>query len=192
MMRSAALLLAIALAACGSSPKTRFYSLVPVAPATQVTRLDARGPPIQVGHVELPSTLDRTALVIEGSDAQVIVSDQDRWAAPLDTLVRQALSDDLRARLGTTAVLAPGDPALSGKVHELLVVFQRFSADSAGRVVLDADWTLGSGIPPRPALLHHARIEENGGSSQGGPVATAMSRALGRLADQIAQVVARG
>jgi len=97
------------------------------------------------------------------------------------------LSDDLRARLGTAAVLAPGDPAPPGKVRQLLVVFERFSADNAGRVVLEADWTVGSGNPPRPGATHHERVEENAGSTQGGSVAAAMSRALGLLADAIAQ-----
>jgi uncharacterized protein len=185
-MRWAALLLVVALAACGSSPNTQFYTLVPVS-STTATRTVAEGPPLQVGRVELPSTLDRTALVIQGADANVIVSDRDRWAGPLDTLVRQALSDDLRTRLGTAAVLAPGDPAPGGKVRQLLVVIQRFGADSAGRVVLEADWTLASGNPPKPLASHHERIEENAGSTEGGPVAAAMSRALGRLADAIAQ-----
>ena len=116
MMRSASWLLLIALAACGSSPKTEFYTLVPVAPS-KTAPADIKGPPIQVGRVDLPSILDRPALVIQGSDAHVIVSDRDRWAGPLDTLVRQALSDDLRAQLGTAAVLAPGDPAPGGKAR---------------------------------------------------------------------------
>ncbi len=188
MRRWAPLLLVIALAACGSSPKTEFYTLVPETPAT-TARVDAKAPPIQVGRVDLPSTLDRTALVIQGSDAHIIVSDRDRWAGPLDTLVRQALSDDLRARLGTAAVLAPGDPAPAGKVRQLLVVIERFSADSAGHVVLEADWTVGSGNPPRPGATHHERVEENAGSTEGGSVAAAMSRAIGRLADKIAQAV---
>jgi len=188
MMRSAVLLTVLALAACGSSPKTEFYTLVPVTTAT-ATRSDLKGAPIQIGRVALPSTLDRAALVIQGADAHVIVSDRDRWAGPLDTLVRQALSDDLRTGLGTAAVLAPGDPAPAGKVRQLLVVIERFGADSAGRVVLEADWTVGSGDPPRPGATHHERIEENAGSMEGGPVAAAMSRALGRLADEIAQAV---
>jgi len=188
MMRWALLLTLTALVACGSSPKTEFYTLVSVKPTT-TARMDAKGPPIQVGRVDLPSTLDRTALVIQGSDAHVIVSDRDRWAGPLDTLVRQALSDDLRARLGTAAVLAPGDPAPPSKVRQLLVVIERFSADSAGRVVLEADWTVGSGNPPRPGARHHERVEENAGSTQGGSVAAAMSRALGLLADAIAQTL---
>jgi uncharacterized lipoprotein YmbA len=186
MMRSAPFLLMMALAACGSSPKTEFYTLVPVAPTT-TARVDIKGPPIQVGRVDLPSILDRPALVIQGTDAHVIVSDQDRWAGPLDTLVRQALSDDLRSRLGTAAVLAAGDPAPAGKARQLLVVIERFSADSAGRVVLKADWTMGSGNPPRPGAIHHQLIEENAGSTEAGPVTAAMSRALGRLADDIAQ-----
>jgi hypothetical protein len=181
--------LLLALAGCGSSPKTQFYTLLPVASAHEASSRGISGPPLQVGHVQLPATLDRDALVIQGAGAQVIVSDTDRWAAPLDELVQRALSADLRARLGTAAVLAPGDPTPAGGARELSVVVQRFDADSAGRVVLEADWMLGAGNPAKPGAIRHESIQEDAGSNNGGAIAAAMSGAVGKLADGIAGAV---
>jgi uncharacterized protein len=184
-----AVLLAVLLAAggCGSSPKTRFYTLMPVPSANQAAEMARSGPPLTVGHVELPGTLDRAALVTQGPGPAITVSSDERWAAPLDELVRRALTGDLRARLGPTAVLAPGDPEPPGGVRRLALTVQRFNADSDGELVLEADWTLATGHPPKAGAIHHVHIAENAGSTEGDRVARAMSRALGVLADDISR-----
>ena len=182
--------LLVALGACGSSPKTQFYTLDAVSP-TDADPAPVRGSAahLEVGHVEIPGTLDRLSMVTAKGGDQVEVSDQDRWAAPLDELVRRALTDDLRQRLPAGAVLVPGDPAPPG-TRVLTLNVQRFMGDAGGRVVLEADWAVGTdGQHPR---LHHARIEETAAAGGGGAVAGAMSRALGRLADQVSASVARG
>lgn len=178
------------LCGCGSSPKTQFYTLVPVPAESEVAVVPA-GSPLVVGHVALPGTLDRTALVTRGPGPAVNVSDKDRWAAPLDELVRRALTGDLRGRLGAAQVLAPGDPTPPGGVRRLVVTMQHFSADSSGRVVLEADWTLAAGNPPKAGPIHHVRIIEDAGSDKGEAVATAMSRALGAVSDNVVRI-ARG
>jgi uncharacterized lipoprotein YmbA len=103
----------------------------------------------------------------------------------LDQLVRTTLTSDLQARLGESAVLAPNDPVSPKGARTLVLAVQQFSGDSAGQVVLEADWTLAHGTPPKPGPLHHVRIVEQAGSTQGEAVAAAMSRALARFADRI-------
>lgn len=180
-----ALVLVLGLAGCGSSPKTQFFALDTVPPAAGATaRVD--GKPLQVGHVALPGTLDRAALVTTGPGPQINVSDVERWAAPLDGMTQRVLAEDLQARLGVAAVLAPGDPPPSGGARTVVLNVQRFGADSTGQVVLEADWTVATGSPPHATGLHHVRIVENAGSTEGAAVASAMSRALGALADDIA------
>ena len=178
--------LVLGLAGCGGGPKTRFYTLVPVGPDRTVAA-DFHGLPLRVGHVELPADLDRASLVTLGPGTAVSVSNDERWVAPLDQLVRTALTADLRARLGQGAVLAPNDPVPPRGERTVVLAVQRFSSDSAGQVVLTADWSLARQHPPRPGPLHHVRIVAAAGSTQGGAVADAMSRALGRLADHIAR-----
>jgi hypothetical protein len=189
MRRSALLAALLLVAGCGSSPKTQFYTLVPVPPADRAATSAALRSPLQVGHVELPGTLDRTALVTQGPGPAIAVSGNERWAGPLDELVRRALTADLRGRLGTTEVLAPGDPAPPGGVQLLVVTVQRFSADSGGDVVLEADWSLATGNPPKAGAIHHVRIAEPAGSTEGSAVAGAMSQALGALAENVSRAI---
>lgn len=174
------------LTACGSSPKTHFFTLDP-APGSADHAAGWHGSPIEVGGVQLPATLDRLSMVTQGPGEQLNVSDQNRWGAPLDALVRRALTDDLRARLPQGAVLEPGD-STRHNTRVLALNVQRFIGDASGGVVLEADWSVerdgNSGDP------HHVRIEEQASGLDGSGVAEAMSRALGKLADQVSRSLA--
>ena len=142
--------------------------------------------PIQVGDVALPGTLDRHSLVTRGPGTTLNVSDQDRWAAPLDELIRRAMTSDLRDRLGIERVLAPGDPRPRGAVLVVALNIQRFSGDSTGDVVLETDWTIGKTTPGSAIQTHHARLHVKAGSDTPDAITAAMSQALGQLADTIA------
>ena len=182
-MKWRALALLLLLAACGSSPKTQFFTLTPVPP--QSGKATASGPPLQVGHIALPGELDREALVTRGAGNEVQVASQQHWVAPLNELVQRALSDDLRDRLGAGRVLAPGDPAPPG-TRTVAVNVQQFSGDASGQVTLRADWAVATGNPPKPGAIHPTVLHEAAGSPAPGDIAAAMSRAVGQLADQIA------
>jgi uncharacterized protein len=180
------LLPVLLLVACGGSPKTRFHTLVPM-PAGQGTHVAAKaGKPIQVGNVALPSTLDRLSLVTRGRGTTLDVSDQDRWAAPLDELVRRALTSDLRDRLGTSLVLAPGDPQPPEGVRSLALNVQQFSSDSTGQVVLNADWTVGDRNSGKTVQSHHVALRVKSGSASPDAITAGMSQAVAQLADAIA------
>lgn len=177
------------LAGCGSSPPTHYYSLNAVPPGGDGPKAHFKGPPLQVGDVELPPTLDRLEMVVRGPGTQVQVLGSDRWAAPLKGLIRQTLSQNLRDRLGDEAVAAPGVPVQPGKVQVLILTVQEFSADTSGRVTLDVGWSLGRGNPPKAVLTRHATVQVTAGSAAPGAVAEGMSRALGELADRIARQI---
>jgi uncharacterized protein len=177
-MRVAILLLALMVVGCGSSPATRYYTLDPV----HGTQVAFTGAPIQLGHVELPATLDRQSIVTHAAGNRLEISEQDRWAAPLDELVRRALAENLRDRLPRGIVIAAGDPTPPG-TRTLVVNVQRFMPDASGKVVLDVDWTVQYagkfGVPRH--LSMQTELDGQGGEA----VADAMSRALGQLADDI-------
>jgi uncharacterized protein len=138
--KAAVVVLALLLAGCGSNPKTHLYILGTVSGRSQH---DLSGAPAQFGSVTLPAALDRISLVTRGTADQVIVSEQDRWTAPLDELVRRAMTEDLRARLGSDRALAPGHPAPPDGVRGIMLNVQQFIADTTRQVVPDADWNVG-------------------------------------------------
>lgn len=174
----------LALAGCGHSPPTHFYVLerLPGPPQPGLA-----GSPVQVNHVVLPEMLDRAYLVTQTSPTRVEVSDQDRWTGPLGDMIQETLAADLQSRLGG-AVLAPGDPAPPG-TRAIALTIQRFIGDPSGRVVLQADWSLLTGAPPRPRVVRHETIVVQANGTKTPDIVAAMSQALADLADRIARTV---
>src|SRR4051794_35797963 len=133
------LTLAVTLAACGHSPPTHFYTLSPVRSSAPVA--SAGDWHVTVGNVTFPATLDRQSMVLRNGPNRLEVSDQARWAAPLDGMIRSTLADDLSQRLGKNVVLPPGDPVPSGPLTTVTLNLQHFIGSRDGSVVLDADWS---------------------------------------------------
>jgi hypothetical protein len=186
MRRLVAGIVLAALAGCGSSPPTHFFTLDPTAPQAQVKA--PSGVPIKVASVHIPSALDRLSMVRGENDHQLTISDQDRWGAPFDDMTRRILTQDLSRRLPPGMVL-PQDARLSGNARGVVVDILSFQPDESGRVVLDADWTLLQGDPAKPVLRRSVHLTGQGGASATDQAA-AMSRLVGQLADQIATGVA--
>lgn len=186
MLRALApLLMMLALAAC-SSAKTATYTLKPVPPRAGAVSGHALRPPIEVGQIALPATIDRNAIVLTAPGDRLEVQQTSVWGAPLRELIRSALSHDLSARLPQGSVLAPGTPAPKGGLRILTVAIQHFAGSTDGRVALDADWTIArSGHQPK-GQPNRERIVIQAGSGTAQAVVPAMSAALGRLADRIA------
>lgn len=125
----------------------------------------------------------------DGPD-RIDISNQDRWAAPLDDIIRHVLAEDLRDRLPAGRVLLPGDATPPDGSMGIEINVQRFAGNASGHVALQADWTLldrhGS-----PGLTRSEAISSHAGSSRTDAVVAAMSQAVGALADRIVVVLRR-
>ncbi|MGE0161370.1 MAG: membrane integrity-associated transporter subunit PqiC [Gemmatimonadales bacterium] len=142
-----------------------------------------------LGPIELPGYLDRSQMVVRLSDNQVALSDADRWAEPLADNLHRTLQEDLAALLpGASFIDYPWHAALAPD-HAVAITFRRFEADAAGAVVLDATWRVTT--PGRPAEARGTRIEETAAGPGRAEAVAAQSRALARLAEEIAGAVRR-
>ncbi|HJS86857.1 MAG TPA: PqiC family protein [Acetobacteraceae bacterium] len=184
MRRAASLLVALLLAACASA-KTDTYTLSAVPPVHVAAGPPVR-PPLEVGEVSIPATIDRDEIVIRAPGDRLDVSSNSVWGAPLDQLIRRALSDDLSERLPPGSVLALGDPAPPHGLRIIAVSIDQFSGDTSGRVVLRASWIVSRSGERPTGKPHRERIEIDAGTGIPRAVVPAMSRALGVLADRIA------
>jgi uncharacterized lipoprotein YmbA len=185
----AAMMLAGVLTACGSSPPSHYYELsaepdpAPVAQAGYPTRT------VAIGEVKLPGALDRPQLARQIGPNQLEYAESDRWAGPLDDMVRRVLAADLRPLLPAgTALVASDSSAPAGLT--VAVEVSRFDADKAGRVTLDATWETLDKNAKVTGAPRAANIVEPASGSDAAAVAAAMSRALARLADTIAAGIA--
>lgn len=184
-------LAAAALAACGSSPATRYYTLeaipAPAAASASVAPAASR-PPLRVRSVKVPPAFDRLELVEETGPGQIDIRDFDHWAAPLPRLARQALAQNLAARLPKDKLVFPGAPWPEGAA-DLSVDVLSFQA-SGGQAVMLASWTIrwpppSSDAAAPPPLGQQLRLQ----TATGGDAAAharAWSDLLAQLADQVA------
>lgn len=174
---TAALGMALA-AGCSSSPSTRFYTLSALAPQTVA-------PPgvglVQVTGVSIPGELDRPELVRQEGPNQLAVSGSDRWAAPLDQIIRRVLSDDIVRRVPTPA---------EGQQYPVSVDIHEFYGDEACNVTLRAGWTAHQphGAASTPV---NEEIQVPASGICPDTLAASMSVALGQLSDRIIAGVAR-
>ena len=173
----------LALSACGSSPPTRFFVLSVVPPAHRSAA--AASVPIKLSAVHLPDLLDRLQIVAAAGPNQIKLRSEDQWAAPLDDMTRRVLGQDLEERLPAGSVVFPRSPAPKG-TRDLVVELQAFGLDASGQARLDGDWAL-VGPDRKPVVSREVRLSEPAAGAAAASQAAAMSRLLGRLADQIAE-----
>lgn len=185
-----AVLAALLTGCISSGPQSRFFTLEPVAAAARVT--DVGGPPIGIGSVDLPPALDRHAMVVYRSSHSVTLREFERWAAPFDSMVPRVLGFDLASRLPADFIVLPGAPKPDGPMRSLDVVVETFAAGPDNEVTLDAEWTLGAADDNGTPLSRREHVVVPLSSLQADAIATAMSAALGQLADRIAAGLAGG
>lgn len=173
------------LVGCGSSPKTNFYMLSPAGDAGR----RSISFPVQLAAVHIPPSLDRKQMVRMTGENSVKISENERWSAPLDLMIRNTLAQDLATRLSRNQMILPNAPAPSGTAT-LVVAITQFAPDAAGNVRLSGSWSLVSGGSNTTVLERDFKIT---GLPAPTPesMASAMSNALGQLASQIASSLSR-
>jgi uncharacterized protein len=180
----AAPMLASILSACGSSPPSHYYELSaqPDPPAAQQL-----GPTrtVALGEVKLPGALDRPQIAHQVGPNQLEYSESDRWAGPLDEMVRRVLAVDLRPLLPSGMALVANDSSAPAD-RTVAVEVSRFDADKTGRVTLQATWETLDKNAKVIGAPRDANIVEPAAGSDAAAVAATMSRAVGKLADNIA------
>ena len=183
-------LLSGSLTAC-SSPANHYYTLsaqpqAAAEPASVEAGLASRT--VAIGEIKLPDALDRPQIARRLGPNQLEFSDYDRWAGPLDSMIRQVLEADLRAALPAGTVLVDDNPSTPANVT-IAVDITRFDADKAGRVTLQAGWERLDKNGAVRGAPRTASIVEPGSGPHTAAVAAAMSRAIAELAGRIAAAI---
>jgi hypothetical protein len=176
-------LAALLIAGCGASPPSKFYVLT-ADPAPPRAASPAGGT-VAVGRVSLPGALDRPSIARRRGGNEIVYAEEERWAGPLDDMVRRVLADDLAARLpaGISLVESAAKPPPGVTVA---VEISRFDADETGAVTLAARWeALGpNGRPLGPP--RESTIILPGSGRDAAAVVGTMSQAVSDLAARIA------
>jgi len=180
--------LAVAMTGCLSPRKddSKFYVLSPIA--------DPAGAPasrpilLGLGPIKLPAYLDRQEVVTRVAPNQVVLSSVDRWAEPLDSDFNRVLAQDLSADLGTQRIAFYPWYNTTRVDFQVKVNVYRFEASSDGKIDLTAHWQVMDGLG-KLLVVRDSTFNETAKPGDAGDSAAAMSRALGRLSQEIASAI---
>ena len=179
-LRAAAAFLALAIAACASSPVT----LVALPSPQSSPRGGDHGASITVRlrEVRLPGYLESYLVVIGRRGNTLVVAENTEWAERLSDGVARVLRDALSQRLGATRVLITGERRASDA--DLAVEFLALDPRE-GALELDARWFLSCKLGDS-GRGGRARLQVALDGVTPPAVAAATSEALARFADVLA------
>jgi uncharacterized lipoprotein YmbA len=135
-----AALAALAVLAGCASPEPRYYTLAngeATAPAAATTPIW-----IEVAPVRVPERLNRPQLVVaDGSEGGLKLLDLSRWSSPLPDELRDALSQQLQARLGAVDTYQQGLSEVT-PVYRVTTEVVRLDGDLGQRAAATIAWTV--------------------------------------------------
>ncbi|HTD02695.1 PqiC family protein [Undibacterium sp.] len=184
-----------ALAGCATPATEHYYRLAYTGSAADQAPSEATSAAIKyeliVDSVRIPDAINRPQLVMQKSATESSISDDQRWVAPLDELITQAVVANLRSPLpdawlatGVSAGAAAG-PGLPR--YHLKIQVEQLLIQGGETVALAATWTLQDGSRK---MLRRERTVINVPIHGPGyePVAPAVSEAV----QQLSAVIAKG
>ncbi|MDB5800882.1 MAG: hypothetical protein JWL63_1821 [Rhodocyclales bacterium] len=174
------------LAAC-ASPNVRYYSLsAPPLPTGQSAAVVG----IAVGPTTVTEAIDRPQLVVRRSDTKVDVLEEDRWVDTPKREIPRVLAAHLARLLPNAQVAAYPQQASAAAAWQILLDVQSFDARPGDSVTIELTWTLRRDSDGQRSIWRISEREPMQGASPEAVVA-AWSRALGRLAEQMAAQLKR-
>lgn len=185
--RLAALALAGTLAAC-SSPSPVLYTIAPVA-----GRVQSGGPKvIAVQQISMARYLERSEIVRSSENYRLDVMSNDWWGESLGAMLNRILIEELGQRLPQSTVFSESGAVTASPDATIELNFQRLDKDAAGNLVLQAQSSINfKGRRGGPALRSFRFVVTPPAGDIQGEV-TAISIAVGQLADGLASMLVAG
>ena len=173
----------LALAGCGSTPVTHFYTLSPApAPAAAGNAVTAA-----IGAVQLPDGLDRPQIVLRGAGNQVMFSEFERWLGSPKDEIALAVAGGLGQALGGASVYAyPMSAGMSADFGVVLHV-QRFDSVLGEAATVEVLWQV---LPAKGAVRKgQSFVREPAGGPGYDALVAAHGRALAAVGRDIASAI---
>jgi len=172
------------LAACSTSPPSRFYTLSMETPSSAAQFPGS----VSVGPVTVPQVVNRPQFVVDAGGNRVVVLEQRRWAAPLDDVIAEATAQYLGRDLGGARVTVFAQTASSSAQFDVALDVQRFEMIEGSAAVLDVVWTIKRRGASAPPVVGHSSMREPVAAADDPyeALAAAQARALVAVSREIA------
>jgi uncharacterized lipoprotein YmbA len=174
---------------CGGSKPSHFYSLSPVKTMTG----DFKNAPVAriaigIRTLKLPEYLQRDQLITRTASDEIIVSEFNRWAEPLEENFKRVLIEDLSKDVPTNNVfLFPArDTSLTN--YQILLEVTQFE-QKENTIILSARWGITKGEAILFLMDKQSSFSEQISDDRAGKyesMVAAMSRLTGKLSEEIA------
>ena len=175
-----------ALTAC-SSPNPVLYTIAPVAGTPQ-----SGGPKVvAVQQISTARYLERSEIVRSSENYRLAVMENDWWGEPLGAMLSRVLVEELGQRLPQSTVIGESGAVTASPDATVELNLQRLDEDSSGNLLLQAQASVsfkGRGAP----LLRNFRFAVPPPAPGVPGEVTAISTALGQLADGLAAMLLTG
>ena len=173
------------LAACGTTPPTKFYTLsAEVPPGTSPANTTARVI-VGIGPVEVAAYLERNQIVTRSGQTRLILTELDHWAEPIESNIANILATNLSRLLPATHPIARPWSDAEAEFHVLLKI-TRFDSDPAGEVQLNASWGIQGDRTHKIAVIRETSITQPSAGTGYEAITRNMSLALASLSEEIA------
>jgi uncharacterized protein len=173
------------LGGCAASPTSKFYTLSPSQPPTQVAA--ARPLSITIDAVTVPDLVDRPQFVLKIDANEVRIDEFSRWAEPLKSQIPRVLAADLAQSIPGALVSSYPQRAEQG-AYRVSVDVQTFDSMPGDAVTVAVLWSVRA--PGQGASVKGRTVVHEPASGPGyDALVDAHSRALATVSRDIAAAV---
>ena len=142
-----------------------------------------------VGPVRLPGYLDRREILTRVAQSRLDVSQNDRWAEPLDENLTHVLAQNLSVLLGSDAVISYPWPIAKGPDYRVTVEVLQFECNSAREAQLSVRWWVIDRNHTGAAEVQESHLKRAATDRSTDASVAALSETVADLSRQIAQAV---
>ncbi len=174
-------ILSLVVAGCASPPQTRLHTLMPAQSVARAAVASGISLPIVLEPIRIPAQVDQPQWLVRMPDESLAILEQERWAAPLQDELRQALLEELGGRFGTVEAVAG-----TASPWRIRLDLRRFESLPGREARIEGSWLLSSSDARGPGMRCDWRFTE---AAAGGMPALAAAHRLAvvRLADALGE-----
>ena len=173
------------------SDPSRFFMLTPL-PQSEQSRPDTdkvNSLFLGIGPIRFPAYLDRDQIVTRAGQNRFDVSENDRWAEPLEENFTRVLSQNLGMHLGGARIIRYPWQTGQRPTCQIEMEVLRFEPNTGQEVELLAGWTLIDVSNKTALVSRESRIARRTGAKSMEASVAALSETLGDLSREIADTI---
>jgi len=181
---------------CGSlSPRpdpSRFFTLSALTDLEQTpmtASIGAEKISLGIGPLKFPGYLDRQEFVTRAAENRFDVSENDRWAEPLDENFVRVLSQNLAVLLPADRIVQYPWPSSKRPNYQLAIEVLRFEVNHARDAQLWARWEVIDASGKAPLAVKDSRLRRQAKDRSTDAAVAALSEAGADLSREIADVL---